>query len=205
MPDLSDHDAPDARGAPRAAVCRWCEREMRTTSSCTVTVLHCGGTPTAMIPWGRERRRPASSRCHDCGVLPGGFHHLGCDIQRCPMCDERMISCGCRFDEDEEDDLSIDSNGCLTERVWLGGQEVVIHYDDIPEKDVTTVRGIPCTTALRTVIDIAPSVDWPQLNSIVQDCLDRRLFTEEEARARLAEADMRSRPGAELLRQVLRQ
>jgi hypothetical protein len=37
----------------------------------------------------------------------------------------------------------------------------------------------------------------------VQDCLDRRLFTAEEAWARLAEQDMVRRPGAELLRRAL--
>jgi hypothetical protein len=37
----------------------------------------------------------------------------------------------------------------------------------------------------------------------VQDCLRRRLFTVEEALARLAQPDMLTRPGAKLLRQAL--
>ena len=28
--------------------------------------------------------------------------------------------------------LYFDSNGVLAERRWLGGQEVIVHYDDIP-------------------------------------------------------------------------
>jgi hypothetical protein len=97
----------------------------------------------------------------------------------------------------------LDSNGVPTETVWIGGQQVIIHYDDVPQKDITVVRGFRCTTALRTVIDIAPDVDAARLRRIVDDCLDRALFTVEEAKARLADDDMRTRPGAELLRQTL--
>ena len=102
------------------------------------------------------------------------------------------------------DAVGVDGNGLLTDVRWLGGEQVVVHHDEVPEIDMTMVRGIPCTTALRTVIDIAPDVDRARLESIVDDCLRRRLFTLDEAAARLARADMRTRPGAELLRAVLR-
>ena len=105
--------------------------------------------------------------------------------------------------ETRDDQIWFDSNGVLTERRWLGGQEVIVHYDDIPEKDLTTVDGIPCTTALRTVIDLAPDYDDAQLALAVHSCLDRQLFTVEEARARLREPDMADRPGAKLLRRLL--
>lgn len=84
-----------------------------------------------------------------------------------------------------------------------GASNVVVHYDDVPETDVTVVRGFPCTTALRTVIDLAPDVDPLQLHRMVQDCLDRHLFTVEEAKARLAQPDMAHRRGAQLLRVLL--
>ena len=96
-----------------------------------------------------------------------------------------------------------DSNGVPFEITVSGGQEIVVHYDDVPEKDLTVVRGVPCTTALRTVIDIAPDVETDHLIRIVDDCLRRQLFTVDEARARLAEADMTTRPGALLLGAVL--
>src|SRR4051794_17214404 len=38
--------------------------------------------------------------------------------------------------------FSIDANGCLTEAINVGDQKVVVHYDDIPESDITTVRGL---------------------------------------------------------------
>ena len=75
--------------------------------------------------------------------------------------------------------------------------------DDVPESDVTTVRGIRCTTALRTVIDLAPEVEASHLDEMVQDSLERGLFTVEEALRRLAEPDMVGRRGAELLRRAL--
>ena len=98
----------------------------------------------------------------------------------------------------------MDGNGLLTERAWVGGQEVIIHRsDDYPETDLTTVKGIRCTNALRTVIDVAPEVTASHLDDIVQDCLERGLFTVDEAMQRLAEPDMIGVRGAELLRRTL--
>lgn len=105
--------------------------------------------------------------------------------------------------EDTHDYIYVDANGCLTERVVLDGQDVIVHHDDIPDSDITSVDGIPCTTPLRTVIDIAPETEAAEFDRIVRHCLDRGLFSREEAMARTAEPDMLSRPGARLLRQVL--
>jgi hypothetical protein len=101
-------------------------------------------------------------------------------------------------------DLFLDANGFPAERVVLGGQDVIVHYVDVPDSDITTVNGLPCTTALRTVIDIASGIDTAELERIVRDCLERRLFSREEAMARIAEPDMQTHPGAPLLRQALR-
>jgi len=119
------------------------------------------------------------------------------------------MSCDCRFDEDGPDedeeilDMFIDSNGDPTERVRFGDGDMLIHYADLPETDITTLGGIRVTTPLRTVIDIAPDVDDEHLERIVQDCLGRRLFTVEEAWKRLNEPDMLKRSGAALVREVL--
>jgi hypothetical protein len=101
------------------------------------------------------------------------------------------------------DDVGIDANGCLTERVAVDGQDVIVHYDDIPESDITSINGIRCTTALRTVIDVAPELDRTELEQMVRHCLDRRLFTPEGAMERVAKPDMLTRLGAKLVRQIV--
>ena len=99
-------------------------------------------------------------------------------------------------------DFFMDPRGHVVERMYVGGEEVHVHYGDIPESDITTLNGIRLTTPLRTVIDIAPTVDESQLALMVQDCLDRGLFTVEEAWARIAEPDMGADPGAAALAHV---
>lgn len=102
-----------------------------------------------------------------------------------------------------DDDIYVDHNGCLTERQWLGDQEVVIHYDDVPESDITEIDGIPVTTALRTVIDVAAAVPPTHLRNMIEDCLARQLFTIEEALARVDQPDIRDRRGAQLVREAV--
>lgn len=41
------------------------------------------------------------TNCPDCGCKKGFFHHIGCDIERCPKCGEQMISCGCKLEGEE--------------------------------------------------------------------------------------------------------
>ncbi len=194
------------------SVCEWCNREMMTAASCNVAAFHREGRRFHMVPFGDESgRRTSSAQCGDCGVRRGGLHHPGCDLQRCPACGGQLLSCGCLFDEDgpDSDDglvtepMGVDGNGLLIERTWIDGNEVIIHRDDIPASDITTMHGLPCTTALRTVIDVAPEVSAEHLEEIVRDCLERGLFSLEQASRRVGDADMVGRNGAVLLRRVL--
>lgn len=193
------------------AVCSWCESEMTRAQTCTVTAFHVDGAPIPLAPFrGWRGRSGGDDRCGSCGVGPGGWHHPGCDLQRCPLCHGQLCSCGCRFDEDGPEEwgdefmpYGVDANGVLTEITRTDGLEVVLHFADIPASDVTEVRGIPVTTPLRTVIDLAPEVETDRLVAMVEDCLERRLFSVEEAWRRLAEPDMAVHRGAPLLRNVL--
>jgi hypothetical protein len=185
------------------AICVWCQREMTTGISCVVDAFHRDGRRFAMKP-------VSGARCGDCGVARGGWHHPGCDHQRCPECGDQLMWCGCLFDEDDGgpgdlvvEPLGVDGNGLLTERVWVAEQEVIVHRDDYPESDMTTIQGIRCTNALRTVIDMAPEVSAEDLEHMLYDVLTRGFFTVEEAWRRLAEPDMADRRGAELLRRIL--
>ena len=97
----------------------------------------------------------------------------------------------------------LDPRGHSVEHMNVDGQEVHLHYRDVPESYITTVHGLRLTTPLRTVIDIAPKVDEDQLELMVRNCLERGLFTFEEAWARIAEPDMQTDPGAVSLARLL--
>jgi hypothetical protein len=82
------------------ATCIDCELEMTTAAGCTLSEVLIDGTPYA-------RDRSTDARCGDCGARSREFHHLGCDLERCPRCRGQLISCGCWTDgveEGEEDD-----------------------------------------------------------------------------------------------------
>lgn len=204
------------------AVCAWCDLDMATARSCVVEALHVDGREFRLGRYGSERgwAHSGSGRCGDCGVRRGGLHHPGCDLQRCPRCRGQLLSCGCRFDEDRfesgpdgfQDDacwdeplepFGVDANGSPLERGVIGGVEVIVHREDIPASDITMVRGIRCTTAVRTVIDVAASVEPDAIREMVEDAVERGLFTEAELWERLAQTDMDAHVGAKAVRRCL--
>jgi hypothetical protein len=83
------------------ATCYYCNQEMASKKTRT-----CTGNKVVKFPDGEKL--PAmpyisddNSRCGDCYVAPGGFHHPGCDMEDCPRCGGQLISCGCLDDEEE--------------------------------------------------------------------------------------------------------
>lgn len=199
------------------ALCSYCMQDMTTAPSCCFEALHRNGVHIALAPHRPSNGRSRGKACDDCGVSPCGWHHLGCDLQRCPMCRGQLLSCGCDFDEFEndndnddaradDDDVSpygVDGNGQPTELRIIDGMEVVVHYADVPESDLTTVHGIRCTNALRSMIDVACEMPPEDLVFSIRDCLQRRLFTVRDANHRLDAPDMADYRGAHLVRAAL--
>jgi hypothetical protein len=80
------------------AVCRFCNQEMLTRVSCTLTKLEFPSGTLERVPFGDEPNpwglEPLPN-CHDCGVPLGAFHHPGCDCERCACCGKQFLSCCC--------------------------------------------------------------------------------------------------------------
>ncbi len=85
-----------------AAICPACELDMQKVSSCAVRQFEDEDKPR--IPYDPELLgpwpdMPSDHRCGDCGIKPGGIHHLNCDMEICPICEAgQAISCDCNYD-----------------------------------------------------------------------------------------------------------
>ena len=119
--------------------CDFCKKDMSKGESCICTPIKFGGKEYQPIKLGEEQTfKPANggafphyiqmrkvwdeciadgyqeSPCHDCNTPLGGYHHPGCDNERCPICGGQLISCDCEFDLEEDDKklrLEIEVNG----------------------------------------------------------------------------------------------
>ena len=76
------------------AVCRYCSQEMLSHVSCTNSMVeYPDGQILLRVP--HANGDGGDAHCHDCGTQVRGFHHPGCDGERCPRCGGQLIGCGC--------------------------------------------------------------------------------------------------------------
>jgi hypothetical protein len=73
--------------------------------SCRPDPITIGGEDFEPIRWGDEREiktkaRPVHFNCSDCDTPPGGVHHPGCCVERCPACLGQALGCRCSDDAD---------------------------------------------------------------------------------------------------------
>ena len=78
------------------AICRYCGQEMHEAASCVGTHVTLRDGRYERVPWGNETKPwDHGPRCGDCDVLPGGIHHMNCDIEECPRCHGQLLTCEC--------------------------------------------------------------------------------------------------------------
>lgn len=86
------------------ATCEACNQDMKTAPSCVGGVdLTC---PDVEVE--------STYRCPDCGVMPGGTHHSGCDVERCSVTGRQRLMCWC----DDHDPTKVRWTG-----LWPGMKE----------------------------------------------------------------------------------
>jgi hypothetical protein len=80
--------------------CEYCGKEGQ-VDSCVRVPVKIDGKEYEPVKFGDDGRCHApGDRCYDCAVANSGYHHPGCDAERCPKCGGQLISCGC-LDEPE--------------------------------------------------------------------------------------------------------
>lgn len=80
--------------------CDWCGQNILEVSDCSANreVEYPDGNKLPSIPFEDHY----GLRCHHCNIEPGNYHHPGCDMERCPQCGGRLMSCSCLDEEENE-------------------------------------------------------------------------------------------------------
>ncbi len=81
--------------AQGGAECKVCGKRMLIADGCDCTTIECNGVLYERIKYGDEEYEWTDERCHDCGALPGHYHHANCDVEECPVCGGQFIGCDC--------------------------------------------------------------------------------------------------------------
>lgn len=78
----------------KGAKCMDCKQYMQEVETCTKDKMLVDG-----VEYPRNTTyHDINENCHDCGITNGKVHHFGCDMERCPKCEEQAICCDCKKD-----------------------------------------------------------------------------------------------------------
>ena len=77
-------------GTQKYATCE-CGKTMSVGGGCRFT-HYCNADGTKRIA---RKVNDSGCTCHECNAGTGKRHHLGCDMERCPVCGGQAIGCEC--------------------------------------------------------------------------------------------------------------
>ncbi|MCB9481990.1 MAG: hypothetical protein H6680_09265 [Desulfobacteraceae bacterium] len=83
------------------AKCSLCGREKSLSQSCLKHFIRIDGVFYEALPYKPRNKtlyeihNNVKKRCPHCGVIEGGYHHVGCIFEVCPKCLRFWLSCNC--------------------------------------------------------------------------------------------------------------
>jgi len=82
------------------ATCKVCCHQMEPKRGCTLSHLIINGKSHERIKVCSPQdllcnEMDESFICHDCNAGAGQYHHLGCDSERCVVCQDQLFLCDC--------------------------------------------------------------------------------------------------------------
>ena len=84
------------------AICEDCKQEMAPGNGCTASHVRIDGKIYKRIKAGDELDylpdMEVGEICHDCNVKAGQYHHVECDMERCPACHTQLFCCHCNIE-----------------------------------------------------------------------------------------------------------
>jgi len=116
------------KGCKKMAVCQYCGREMTKAKACVLVPVVHKGEKYKPVKFGQEEDDWGLERYPDSVVKKDGYHHPGCDIERCPVCGRQLISCGC---VDSSDDDEKANEQVINSKSAAAKTNIIVYFDRV--------------------------------------------------------------------------